>query len=143
MNGPVRAPIAAVAGGVRRILVVDDELLIRWSLRETLSDRGYMVAEAHDGESAIRALTADPERPHVVLLDYRLPDSDDLTLLSRIVGLVPDGCVILMTAYGTPEVTQGAIERGAFTVLQKPFELHELAALVSRFGDLQSPATLA
>jgi len=141
MNRPERAPIAGVAGGVRRILVVDDELLIRWSLRETLSARGYTVVEADDGESAIRALTADSERPHVVLLDYRLPDSDDLTLLSRIVGLVPDGRVVLMTAYGTPEVTQGAIERGAFTVLQKPFELHELAALVSRLGDLQSPAT--
>jgi DNA-binding NtrC family response regulator len=118
-----------------RVLVVDDELLIRWSLRETLSDRGYAVAEAEDGRAAVRVLTAGAELPDVVLLDYRLPDSDDLALLSRIVSLVPDGRVILMTAYGTPEVAQAALERGAFRVLLKPFEMQDLTALVGRVVD--------
>src|SRR3974390_2373896 len=112
-----------VPGGVRRILVVDDELLIRWSLRETLSDRGYAVAEAEDGKAAVRALTGGAELPDVVLLDYWLPDSDSLTLLSRIISLGPAGRVIRMTAHGSPEVSEGAIERGAFRVLHKPFEL--------------------
>ncbi len=123
----------------RRVLVVDDELLIRWSLCETLSDRGYVVLEAADGKAAVRALTDSGVLPDVVLLDYRLPDSDDLTLLSRIVSLVPDGHVILMTAYGTPEVAQAALDRGAFKVLHKPFEMQEITALVGRLAD-QSPA---
>ena len=115
---------------VRRVLVVDDELLIRWSLCEMLSDRGYLVAEAEDGKGAVRALTDAAELPDVVLLDFRLPDSNDLNLLSRIISLVPEGRVILMTAYGTPELTDAALERGAFTVLHKPFEMQDVTALV-------------
>jgi DNA-binding NtrC family response regulator len=125
-----------LTSGVRRILVVDDELLIRWSLRETLSDRGYDVEEAVDGRSAVRALTDGAELPDVVLLDYRLPDSDDLNLLSRIISLVPRGRVILMTAFGTPEVAQAALDRGAFKVLHKPFEMQDITTLVSRFEPL-------
>lgn len=130
---PLLGPTPAAAG--RRVLVVDDELLIRWSLCETLSDRGYTVSEAPDGKTAVRALTTGTALPDVVLLDYRLPDSDDLNLLSRIVSLVPGGRVILMTAYGTPEVAQQALERGAFKVLHKPFEMQEITALVGRLDD--------
>lgn len=127
--------VGATASPARRVLVVDDELLIRWSLCETLSDRGYAVSEAADGKAAVRALTDGATLPDVVLLDYRLPDSDDLNLLSRIVSLVPDGRVILMTAYGTPEVAQAALDRGAFKVLHKPFEMQDITALVGRLDD--------
>ena len=112
------------------MLVVDDEPLIRWSLTETLADAGHTVSEAGDRESAIRALTARSEPPDVVLLDYRLPDSNDLGLLAAIRRLAPRTQVILMTAFGTPEVTSGALELGAFRVVGKPLEMHELAALV-------------
>src|ERR1700674_1460982 len=61
-----------------RILVVDDEPLIRWSVAETLSDCGYQVTEAHDARSAMRALLTTATATEVVLLDLRLPDSDDL-----------------------------------------------------------------
>lgn len=114
----------------RRALVVDDERLIRWSLRETLIDQGFSVVEADDGRSAMTALADINTLPDVVLLDLRLPDSRDLSLLSRIISLVPRSKVILMTAYGTPEVHRAALERGAYTVLHKPFELQELTALV-------------
>lgn len=119
------------ATGARRALVVDDELLIRWSLAETLSDRGFTVAEAEDGKGAVRALIAGAAPPELVLLDFRLPDSNDLTLLSRIISLVPNGRVILMTAYGTPELATAALERGAFKVLHKPFEMQDVTALVA------------
>lgn len=115
----------------RRILVVDDELLIRWSLCETLSDRGYTVLEAEDGKGAVRTLASATELPDVVLLDFRLPDSKDLNLLERIISMVPDGRVILMTAYGTPELANEALERGAFKVLHKPFEMQEVTSLVA------------
>ena len=119
------------ATAARRALVVDDELLIRWSLSETLSDRGFTVAEAEDGKGAVRALIASAAPPDLVLLDFRLPDSNDLTLLSRIISLVPNGRVILMTAYGTPELATAALERGAFKVLHKPFEMQDVTALVA------------
>ena len=115
----------------RRVLVVDDELLIRWSLCETLNDHGYTVLEAEDGQGAVRTLLDATELPDVVLLDFRLPDSTDLNLLERIIRMVPEGRVILMTAYGTPELTNEALERGAFKVLHKPFELQDVTALVA------------
>jgi len=114
----------------RRVLVVDDELLIRWSITETLQDRGHTVFEAEDGKGAVRALTSGVA-PDVVLLDFRLPDSNDLTLLARIISLVPKGRVILMTAYGTPDLAQAALDCGAFRVIHKPFELQDVTALVA------------
>jgi DNA-binding NtrC family response regulator len=115
---------------LRRALVVDDERLIRWSLSETLGDRGFAVEEAEDGKGAVRALTTGATPPDLVMLDFRLPDSNDLTLLSRIVSLVPEGRVVLMTAHGSPELATAALECGAFKVLHKPFEMQDVTALV-------------
>ena len=113
-----------------RVLVVDDEPLIRWSLSETLSDGGHLVREAGDAEMAMRALT-DGERPFdVVLLDYHLPDSHDLALLSTIRQVAPSTVVIMMTAYSTPEMSDAALRIGAYRVVPKPFEVHDIAALV-------------
>jgi DNA-binding NtrC family response regulator len=113
------------------ILVVDDELLIRWSLNETLTAAGHSVTEAVDRASAIQALETRPQPPDVVLLDYRLPDSDDLGLLAAIRQLAPGAQVIMMTAFGTAEMTRNAMALGAYRVVGKPFEVHELAALVT------------
>jgi DNA-binding NtrC family response regulator len=114
----------------RRVLVVDDEFLIRWSLLQTLSDRGYQVTEAGDAHGASRALCEAAERFDVVLLDLRLPDSEDLSLLASIREQSPHTRVILMTAYGSPEVVRGALDLGAFRVVSKPFEMQEVANLV-------------
>jgi DNA-binding NtrC family response regulator len=124
------SPTAAKKSAPLDVLVVDDEPLIRWSLTETLADAGHTVSEAGDRESAIRMLTGRSEGPDVVLLDYRLPDSNDLGLLAAIRQLAPRTQVILMTAFGTPEVTSGALELGAFRVVGKPLDMHDLAALV-------------
>ena len=109
-----------------RILVVDDEVLIRWSISETLVEEGHEVAEAGDAAAAVAAVMHEPS-PDVVLLDYRLPDSDDLGLLTKIRGLAPSAAVIMMTAFGTPEMTSKAIELGVREVVSKPFNLHDLA----------------
>jgi DNA-binding NtrC family response regulator len=121
-----------------RVLIVDDEPLIRWSLAETLGDSGHSVAEAGDGAGAVRSLSACAAPFDVVLLDYRLPDSDGLGLLSTIRTLTPKSAVIMMTAVGTPEVTSGALALGAYRVVPKPFEVHDMAALV-----VQAHAALA
>jgi CheY-like chemotaxis protein len=64
-----------------RVLIVDDDPLMSWSLAETLSACGDVVTEAATGEAAVRTLANEPA-PNVVLLDYQLPDSGDLQLLS-------------------------------------------------------------
>jgi len=113
-----------------KILVVDDESLIRWSLVETLSESGCEVVAVIDAGSAIRAVT-DAETPFdVALLDFRLPDSHDLTLLSRLRRLTPATRIILMTAYGTRETSEEALDLGAYCVLHKPFEMNALSPLV-------------
>ena len=113
-----------------RILVVDDESLIRWSLSETLTDSGHFVCEAGDAETALRRLTDDAGPFDVVLLDYHLPDSHDLALLSTIRQVAPTTAVIMMTAFGTPEMSDAALRIGAYRVVPKPFEVHDIAALV-------------
>lgn len=115
-----------------RVLVVDDELLIRWSLTETLTQSGHAVTEAGDAQAAIAAITAGAQPPDVVLLDYRLPDSNDLGLLTTIRRLAPDAAVIMMTAFGTPEVVRAAMDLGAYRVVSKPFEVQDLAGLVEQ-----------
>ena len=115
-----------------RVLVVEDERLIRWAIGETLALAGHIVTEAEDGATAVRALS-DPEKPFdAVFLDYRLPDSNDLTLLSSIRRLSPHTPVILMTAYGAPDVAKGALDLGVYGVMNKPFEMHDLEGVLLR-----------
>ena len=113
-----------------RVLVVEGELLIRWAIAETLAQAGHTVFEAQDGASAIRALKNDAEGIDAVVLDYRLPDSNDLALLAAVRGLSPGSALVLMTAFGTPEVVKGALDLGVNHVLHKPFEMHDLKSLL-------------
>jgi DNA-binding NtrC family response regulator len=112
------------------VLVVDDEPLIRWAIAEQLSDAGYSVQETGDARGAMSALAASAF--DVVLLDIRLPDSNDLTLLTCIRQLAPAARVIMMTAHGTRELAERAVALGAFGFLDKPFELREMAGLVAQ-----------
>ena len=111
------------------VLVVDDEALIRWSLAESLSDAGYVVSEAGDGASAV--VQASDRKFDAIVLDYRLPDSNDLHLLETIRGLQPTAAVVMMTAFGTAEVTAGALKLGAYRVVAKPFDVHDMVNLVA------------
>ena len=114
-----------------RVLVVDDELLIRWSLRQVLEAKGYVVIEAADAASARRSVVDQHEPPDAVLLDYRLPDSNDLGLLTALRRSAPSMPVIMMTAHGTSEVVKGALDLGAYRVVSKPFEVDQMADLVA------------
>jgi DNA-binding NtrC family response regulator len=114
------------------VLVVDDEALIRWSLAETLGERGYAVTEAGDARMAVAAIENAEEPFDVVLLDYRLPDSADLRLLEKVRHLAPSSQVIMITAHNSPELALGAAALGAYRVISKPFEVESLAALVNQ-----------
>jgi len=113
-----------------RVLVVDDEPLIRWSLAETLADSGDVVTEAQTGTAAVRVLREAREPIDVVLLDYQLPDVHDLGLLSAVRRLSPASRVILMSADATPDVASAALGMGASQVVNKPIDMREVPGLV-------------
>lgn len=112
------------------ILVVDDEPLIRWAVREGLEEAGYAVVEAGSAREAVASLDASPAPVQVALLDVRLPDSDDLALLRRVRREAPRCRVIMMSAHGSPELLEEAITAGAFGALTKPFDMAGMIRLV-------------
>ena len=116
------------------VLVVDDEPLIRWSVTETLAGLGFDVEQADCAASALQALTTTAMPFDVIVLDLRLPDMNDLSLLATIRQLLPETPVVLMTAFGTPEIIAGARRLGVREVLNKPFELGDLSRLVTEAG---------
>jgi DNA-binding NtrC family response regulator len=124
-----------------RVLVVDDEPLIRWSLAEALGERGYSVVEAGTGRAAIDEVLASNEPFAVIVLDLRLPDSDNLSLLTRLHELAPAARIIMMTAHGTRDVAQEAEAHGAYGFMTKPFELAVMASLVGQASRATGPGT--
>ena len=111
------------------VLIVDDEELVRWSLRERLRKDGYTVLESGTVASAMEKLTPAVD---LVLLDQRLPDGDGLTLLRQIKESSPDTLVILMTAFSTVENAVAAMKHGAYHYLNKPFNLDDVSVVVEK-----------
>ena len=110
-------------------LVVDDEPLIRWSVTESLVSLGFTVEDAPDAATALKMVTTAALPFDVVVLDLRLPDMQDLSLLGTLRQLLPRAVLVLMTAFGTQTTEADARALGA-TVLTKPFELADLNRIV-------------
>jgi DNA-binding NtrC family response regulator len=113
----------------RRVLVVDDEQLIRWSLVERLREAGHDVTEAGTAAEALERADLGVD---LVLLDYRLPDDDGLSVLKKLRDLDPDTLVIMLTAHKSVETVVEAMKAGAFDYATKPFDLEDVAVRVSR-----------
>jgi DNA-binding NtrC family response regulator len=112
------------------VLIVDDEPLIRWAVREGLESAGYAVVEAGSAREALSSLGETAATAAVALLDLKLPDSDDLSLLRRVRQTLPACRVIMMTAHGTPEVLAEALREGAVATIAKPFDLLRVVRMV-------------
>lgn len=113
-----------------KVLVVDDEKLIRWSIKERLTSEGLDVVEASDGATA-RDLVAE-EKPVLALLDLRLPDADGMALLKEFQATAPQMTAIVITAFSSVDSAVEAMKEGAFHYLTKPFNMDELAMTVMR-----------
>jgi len=113
-----------------RVLIVEDEALIRWSLRQKFEERGYRVTEAETGQAALDTL--DTGTYDLVMLDYKLPDMTGLDILRQLSKTEHDAVVIMMTAYSTIESAVEAIKLGAFDYVTKPFEMNQLLFTVDK-----------
>jgi two-component system, NtrC family, response regulator AtoC len=113
-----------------RVLVVDDEKLIRWSVAERLQRDGYEVLSAESGEQALEMLAATP--PDLMLLDVRLPGMDGVQTLQRALSIHPELAVLMMSAHSTVDIAVDAMKHGAVDFLVKPFPFQALDAAVER-----------
>jgi two-component system response regulator HydG len=113
-----------------RVLVVDDDPGVRYTLREILETEGLAVDEAADGEEALRRLEAGAHA--LVITDLRMPRLDGMALLRAITARAPAPRVVLVTAHGSERQAVEAMKAGAFDYFRKPFEPEELIAVVRR-----------
>ncbi|MBI4514620.1 MAG: sigma-54-dependent Fis family transcriptional regulator [Deltaproteobacteria bacterium] len=114
-----------------KVLVIDDESMIRWSVEQTLRAADYEVASAEsaaEGTALFRELA-----PDVVFLDLRLPDGDGLTVLKSLKDEAgSEVAVIIMTAFGEIRTAVEATRLGAYDYLKKPFDFNELEVIVEK-----------
>jgi len=122
----------------RRVLIAEDEALIRLDLKEMLEEEGYeVVGEAGDGESAVRL--ARELRPDLVMLDVKMPVLDGIAAAEQIAG-DRIAAVVILTAFSQRELVERASAAGAMAYLVKPFAAHDLVPAIevalSRFSEI-------
>ncbi len=113
-----------------RVLVIDDEAIVRVSCERVLEPEGYEVVVTSRGDEAIKLL--EKEHFDIVLTDLKMPDMDGLEVLKTIKQRWPDVIVIIITGYGTISTAVQAIKLGAYEYIEKPFTPHDILKVVER-----------
>ncbi|OGW28084.1 MAG: Fis family transcriptional regulator [Nitrospirae bacterium GWC2_57_13] len=114
----------------QKILVIDDEKLIRWTLEQHLVKEGYEVATAESAERGMDLIADDA--PDLILLDNRLPDMSGLEMLEKVKVRDRGLMVIMITAYGMVEAAVKAMKLGAYDYVSKPFNLEEITFVIKK-----------
>ncbi len=114
----------------RTVLVVDDEDVIRETVREILADEGYRVIAATEGAEVLQLVAQ--EAPDVILLDIWMPEMDGIVLLKQIKSVHPDARVIMISGHGSIHTAVTATKLGAFDFIEKPLSLDGLLATIKR-----------
>ncbi|MDA0746593.1 MAG: response regulator [bacterium] len=112
------------------LFVIDDDPFMRSLLADSLSDEGFTVIVAENGQDALQKINQNEFE--IVLLDLSLPDMGGMELLAHISGVSPEAQVIIMTGYPSLESAIDALREGAQDYIVKPFKMHEVQAAVSR-----------
>lgn len=111
-----------------KILVIDDEKLIRWSFERHLDSKGFKVFLAETGEEGVRLF--EKHYPDIVFVDNRLPGIQGLEVISRIKTIDEDAVIVFMTAYGSIDTAVKAMKNGANEYINKPFFFDEINLLI-------------
>ncbi len=119
-----------------RILVVDDEEIVRESLSAWLEKDGYTIGTAPDGETAIERVKN--ERWSILLVDLKMPGIDGLRVLEEAKKIQPDAIAVIMTAYATVDTAVAAMKIGAYDYLVKPFDPEELSLMIQKIVGQQA-----
>ncbi|MBI4538294.1 MAG: sigma-54-dependent Fis family transcriptional regulator [Gemmatimonadetes bacterium] len=112
----------------RKILIVDDELSVRNSLKQWFLEDGFEVETAEDGEAALRKMHAGPY--DILVLDLKMPGMDGITLQRRVQEVDKDATIIILTAYASVETAVEALKLGAFDYVTKPVDPDDLSNIV-------------
>ncbi|GAB4292950.1 MAG: sigma-54 dependent transcriptional regulator [Myxococcota bacterium] len=118
---------------LRKILVIEDEKLIRWSLEKKLKKEGFDVFCVETGREGLDSM--GNVKPNAILLDLKLPDMNGLDVLKEIRKLCVECPVIIITAHGDIQTAVTSIKLGAYDFIKKPFELEEVILTLSRALD--------
>lgn len=113
-----------------RILVVDDEKMVRWGLRRALEEASYQVDEASTAAGALEAI--EHETPDMVLLDFKLPDGTGIEILREMKKIAPRVPAVMITAHASIDGAVEAMKEGAYDYISKPFEVEEVIQTVQR-----------
>jgi len=113
-----------------RILVIDDEAIVRVSCQRALAPESYDVEATSRGDEALKRLAE--ENFDIVLTDLKMPDMDGIEVLKKIKESWPQLVVIIITGYGTVSTAVQAIKLGAFDYIEKPFTPDDIIAIVKR-----------
>jgi two-component system response regulator FlrC len=110
------------------ILIVEDEESMREALRDWLTEGGYEVETAKDGEEGLRIISDHDVA--LVLLDLRLPGKDGISVLKEAKALRPKLKVIIITAYPSPQTKAAALQEGVVDYVPKPFDMNDLEKII-------------
>jgi DNA-binding NtrC family response regulator len=134
MSEPVIRPPAGKPG--KKVLIVDDEFLIRYSLQNLIEREGFSVITADSGLHALQQF--EQEKPEIVILDIRLPDSNGLVLLKTMKEINPSVTVVMVTACPDIQSSVEAIKMGAFDYLDKPIDFEKLIGIMNTLKEERS-----
>jgi two-component system, NtrC family, response regulator AtoC len=112
------------------MLVIDDENLIRWSIKKEFEERGFEVRTAHNAATGLRLFIDD--EPDITLLDIKLPDKNGIDLLKEMKKINREALIILITSFGGVESAVTAIKEGAYDYIEKPFQFKQMEITINR-----------
>jgi two-component system response regulator AtoC len=113
-----------------KVLVIDDEKLLRWSLQQNLSKEGFTVITAERGMQGLELFAE--EQPDIILLDVHLPDVSGINVLESIKKENRDAIIIMITAFGDIQTAVKTIKIGAYDFVEKPFNMDKLKILIGK-----------